>query len=257
MLVILSPSKTLDFSSALNIAKNSGRNELYFREEIRQLLGYLKLLTKDDLQKLMALSPKLAELNYERFKAFSDGFNSEVRQAIFAFKGDVYEGLQVKNFNKADLDFAQQHLRILSGLYGLLKPHDLIQPYRLEMGTKLKTQQGKNLYEFWGNKLTEKINDLAKNNQERFLVNLASNEYFSAINTKLLQPLIITPIFKERKNGVDKVIGLFAKKARGQMAAFIIKNRLSKPDQLQGFCENGYEFDQHKSNSSELVFIRK
>ena len=205
----------------------------------------------------MDVSDKIAELNYERFQQFSTPFSTEnARQALFAFKGDVYTGIDIENYNCKELDFAQDHLRILSGLYGLLRPLDLIQPYRLEMKTKLKNPRGKDLYTFWGDRLAKELTKELESQKQAVLVNLASNEYFKAINKKELKADIITPVFKEHKNGKYSVIAIFAKKARGMMSDFIIKNKIEDPERLKTFKQEGYEFSEPQSKGNELVFIR-
>jgi len=250
MLALLSPSKTLDFTTC----KTSGKAlapALLSDSEI--LIKELKKLKEEDIAKLMGISKKLAKLNYERFQQFSVPFTKKnSKQAIKAFKGDVYEGLAADSFTENDFKEAHEKIAILSGLYGLIKPLDLIQPYRLEMGTKLKNPRGKNLYEFWGAKITEEINKLEKD----ILVNLASDEYFKVVNTSKLKAKLLKTTFKEKKGKNYKVIGLFAKKARGMMARFIIKNRIKNIDDLKKFTDSGYKFNPLMSTASELVFVR-
>jgi cytoplasmic iron level regulating protein YaaA (DUF328/UPF0246 family) len=205
----------------------------------------------------MDLSEKLAILNYRRYHDLSIPFTLEnSRQAIYAFKGDVYEGLDAEAFTQEDIKYAQSHLRIISGLYGLLRPLDLIQPYRLEMGIKLSNQNYKNLYEYWGNKITVKLNELLKTGGNNLLVNLASTEYFKVLNPKLFNARLVTPVFKERKNREYKVIPIFAKKARGLMASYIIKHRVENSDGIKQFREDGYGFNPNLSTETELVFTR-
>lgn len=253
MIVVISPSKTLDFSG-----KSKGEHTIPdFLENSIELLKVLCKLTVSEIAELMDLSEKLAVLNYRRYHDFSIPFTLEnSRQAIYAFKGDVYEGLDAEAFTQEDIKYAQSHLRIISGLYGLLRPLDLIQPYRLEMGIKLSNQNYKNLYEYWGNKITVKLNELLKTGGNNLLVNLASTEYFKVLNPKLFNARLVTPVFKERKNREDKVIPIFAKKARGLMASYIIKHRVENSDGIKQFRENGYGFNPNLSTETELVFTR-
>lgn len=253
MIVVISPSKTLDFSG-----KSKGEHTIPdFLENSIELLKVLCKLTVSEIAELMDLSEKLAVLNYRRYHDFSIPFTLEnSRQAIYAFKGDVYEGLDAEAFTQADIKYAQSHLRIISGLYGLLRPLDLIQPYRLEMGIKLSNQNYKNLYEYWGNKITVKLNELLKTGGNNLLVNLASTEYFKVLNPKIFNARLVTPVFKERKNREYKVIPIFAKKARGLMASYIIKHRVENSDGIKQFREDGYGFNPNLSTETELVFTR-
>lgn len=252
MLTIISPSKTLDYQTPL-ITKQHSLPE--FLESTKQLIDICKKLSSDDLAKLMSISPKLATTNYERFQNWHTDFNLDnARQAILAFKGDVYEGLHVEDFNDADLKFAQSHLRILSGLYGLLRPLDLIQPYRLEMGIRLKNGNNTNLYQFWGEKLTNKLNE--ELSKSPVLINLASNEYFKAIKPKALNAKIIQPIFLDKSKDDYKVISFYAKKARGLMSRFIIKNSINHSDDIKSFNLEGYQFDSKRSTELEWYFTR-
>jgi cytoplasmic iron level regulating protein YaaA (DUF328/UPF0246 family) len=209
------------------------------------------------ISSLMKISDKLAGLNADRYAQWSTPFNADnAKQAVLAFNGDVYIGLQAQTFEQQDFDFAQQHLRILSGLYGLLKPLDLMQAYRLEMGTKLATSRGKNLYEFWGDIITTKLNkDLAAQG-DNVLINLASNEYFKAVKPRNLDGMIVNPVFKDEKNGEYKIISFYAKKARGLMARYIIKNRLDDVSQLRNFDLEGYSFSAALSTPEQPVFVR-
>ncbi|MFK7968042.1 MAG: peroxide stress protein YaaA [Rickettsiaceae bacterium] len=253
MILVISPSKTLDFSNH----NQSECTNSDFLEESFALIKILRNLTISEISVLMNLSKKLASLNYQRYLDFVLPFNLEnSRQAIYAFKGDVYDGLDVETFKQSDISYAQSHLRIISGLYGLLKPLDLIQPYRLEMGTKLTNKHGKNLYEYWGDTITIHLNELLKNKSAKLLVNLTSLEYFKVINKKLLQGSLITPIFKERKNGDYKIVPIFAKRARGMMASYIIKNRIQNISDIKQFNKDGYVFNKSVSNENELVFTR-
>ena len=253
MIVVISPSKTLDFSG-----KSKGEYTIPdFVENSIELLKVLCKLTVSEIAELMDLSEKLAVLNYRRYHDFSIPFTLEnSRQAIYAFKGDVYEGLDAEAFTQEDIKYTQSHLRIISGLYGLLRPLDLIQPYRLEMGIKLSNQNYKNLYEYWGNKITVKLNELLKTGGNNLLVNLASTEYFKVLNPKLFNARLVTPVFKERKNREYKVIPIFAKKARGLMASYIIKHRVENSDGIKQFREEGYGFNPNLSTETELVFTR-
>ena len=248
MLIVLSPAKSLDFSSNF---KCSTVTKPIFQNESLQLINHLKKLTIENLQDLMAISKKLGELNHQRFQDFQK--NPE-RQAILAFDGDVYDGIDKKNYHEKDFDFAQKHVVILSGLYGLLRPLDSIKPYRLEMGTNFKDIKffTKNLYEFWEDKIAQEINQ----NPAKIIVNLASQEYFSAINSKKINKKIIEINFQEKKNGVLKTIGINSKKARGLMTNFAIKNKISNPQNLQEFCEENYRFNPSLSSNEKWFFIR-
>lgn len=252
MIVILSPSKTLDFDK-----ETTGKFTVPdFLDDSEVLIKELCKLSRGELSSLMELSDKLTELNYSRYRAFTRPFTKEnARQAIFAFKGDVYEGLEADNLSTDDIKYADNHLRMLSGLYGLLRPLDLIMPYRLEMGIALKNPKGKNLYEFWGDKITDKLNEnLAK--QGKILVNLASNEYYKSVKPKKIEGKIITPEFKENKNGQYKMIAIFAKRARGLMASYIIKNRIEDIAGLKSFDCEGYKYNSQLSTEDKPVFTR-
>jgi uncharacterized protein len=254
MITIISPAKTLDYQSPL-LTQNYTLPQ--FIDSAKTLIQDCQKLSVENLAKLMSISPKLAELNYERFQNWHSDFNLEnARQAILAFKGDVYEGLHVEDFNDSDLKFAQSHLRILSGLYGLLRPLDLIQPYRLEMGIRLKNGNHANLYQFWGESLTNKLNDELLTSSHPTLINLASNEYFKAIKTKQLNAKIIQPIFLDKSKDDYKVISFYAKKARGLMSRFIIKNKINHSDDIKDFNLEGYQFDSKRSTDLEWYFIR-
>ncbi|OCG08753.1 hypothetical protein A9G13_01445 [Gilliamella sp. wkB178] len=254
MLTIISPAKTLDYQSPLITQQHTLPQ---FINTTKQLIKDCQKLSANDLAKLMAISPKLAEVNYQRFQNWHADFNlSNARQAILAFKGDVYAGLHVEDFSASDLKFAQAHLRILSGLYGVLRPLDLIQPYRLEMGIRLKNGNNTNLYQFWGDQLTEYLNSELRQSSDATLINLASNEYFKAIKPKLLQAKIIQPIFLDNSKGEYKVISFYAKKARGLMSRFIIKNSINKSNDIKSFNLEGYQFDQQRSTELEWFFLR-
>lgn len=257
MLTLLSPAKTLDFEKEPVTTIHTQADLL---ENAEYLVKKLRKLSVAKIGKLMSISEKLAELNHQRYTNFQPPFTLQnAKQAVLAFKGDVYIGLDAENFSEADFEFAQSHLRILSGLYGLLRPLDLIQPYRLEMGTRFKVTPAKdNLYKYWDTKITQKINETLETfpKEEQVLVNLASNEYFKAVKPKLLKGSILTPIFKDFKNGQYKVISFFAKKARGSMTRFIIQNRITQVKDLKGFDTDGYSFHEGMSKEQEWVFVR-
>ena len=253
MKILISPAKSLDFES--KIPTNDFSN-IPFLEQTKELSQKMDLKSKDDLKKLMNISDQLAELNYQRFQDFSFPFTKEnARQAVYSFSGDVYKGLDVYTLSEEHIDSMQNSLRILSGFYGLLKPLDLIQPYRLEMGTSLKVNSSNNLYEFWGSSITDYLNqEMAK---EELLVNLASKEYFKAVQSKKLKATLVTPIFKDYKNGKLKIISFFAKKARGQMARYILDNGIETLEELRGFDIDGYGFSKTETvHTYEPVFIR-
>jgi cytoplasmic iron level regulating protein YaaA (DUF328/UPF0246 family) len=255
MLIVISPAKTLDFDSPVIPTKASKPRFLQDSVELNQVLKQLK---PGELQKLQSISSELAELNYLRNQSWSPPFDrTNARQAILAFKGDVYTGLDVGRFSQQDLDYAQQHLRILSGLYGLLRPLDLIQPYRLEMGTALKNPRGRNLYAFWADGITQALNRALKTARGDVLVNLASQEYFAAVHPEKLRARVITPVFRDYRNGNYKMISFFAKKARGMMAAWILQNRIEDVAGLKDFAEQGYHFSKTESSGDELVFLRR
>lgn len=251
MLILLSPSKKLDFEKKFEEFK---ARQPIFKKEITELISILKNKNKGQIKNLMSLSDNLAQLNYNRYQSFSDKFNNRnSKQAIFAFKGDVYDGLDIESLNKTEIKNSDNKIAILSGLYGLLKPFDLMQPYRLEMGTNLKNKYGNNLYNFWGDKISERINELENN----LIINLASNEYFKSVNKKKLKGELINIDFKENKNGKLSTIGIYAKKARGLMARFILKNNIETLDKIKDFNSEGYKFTANDSNKNKLVFIRK
>ncbi|MFC3415638.1 peroxide stress protein YaaA [Algoriphagus hitonicola] len=250
MLILLSPAKTLDYSTP-DFQEHS---QPEFTSDIKSLVSVMKKKSAQDIADLMHVSENLAQLNEERYKTFQKEFTPEnSKQALLAFKGDVYTKIDVDTFTDEDFEFAQNHLRILSGLYGLLKPLDLIQPYRLEMGTRLETNKGKNLYEYWGQKIAKAINE-ASNNKP--VINLASQEYFKAVDQKALKVPVITIHFKEFKNEKYQVVGFFAKQARGIMANYAIKNKITDPEKLKTFNESGYEFADQLSTTSDWVFVR-
>jgi len=250
MLILISPAKTLDYSTT-SIQDHTLPE---FQTETKSLISVLKKKSSKEIGSLMGISENLANLNEERFKTFQKDFNFDnSKQALLAFKGDVYTKIDVDQYNEKDFEFAQQHLRILSGLYGLLKPLDLIQPYRLEMGTRLENKKGKNLYEFWDKKIAKAINNAAGNNQ---IVNLASQEYFKSVDLKTVKNQIITIHFKEFKNDSYQVVGFFAKQARGMMTNYAIKNRITDPKELKLFNLEGYEFSDSLSTQLEWTFVR-
>lgn len=254
MLIVLSPAKTLDYDTA-PVTRKVSLPELLARSS--SLVEDARKLTPEGIQKLMGVSEKLAQLNHERFMNWGEPFTRDnAKQAILAFKGDVYTGLEAETMQAADFDYAQKHLRMLSGLYGVLRPLDLMQPYRLEMGLKFANNGGKNLYEFWGEDITDTLHRQLKSIGAEVLVNLSSNEYFRAVKPRLLNADIVTPIFKDLKNGKYKVISFFAKKARGQMTRFIIDRRLQDVAGLKKFKTDGYRYNSAESTARELVFTR-
>jgi cytoplasmic iron level regulating protein YaaA (DUF328/UPF0246 family) len=252
MKIIISPAKSLDFEKKIPTDKFSKPTFLKYTKEI---VSVLKKLKPNDLSELMGISPALANLNWERNKKFKTPFTIDnSRQAIYAFNGDVYQGLDAYTLTEDKLDIIQNKLRILSGQYGILKPLDLIQPYRLEMGTNLEIGNAKNLYFYWKEILTNSLNKEMKKNE--LLVNLASNEYFSVIDQKKIKGTIITPEFKDYKDGKLKMISFFAKKARGLMVRYIIDNNVETIDEIKGFNYEGYRYDESLSKGGTLVFTR-
>ena len=254
MLVVVSPAKNLDFETPVPVASFTKPAMLSSAEV---LVEPCRKLTPADLSSLMKISDKLATLNANRFDSFTTPFTKDnARQALYAFNGDVYTGLDAYSLSEQDVEYAQQHLRMLSGLYGLLRPLDLMQPYRLEMGTRLENPKGKNLYEFWGTDITLALNKALEEQGDNVLINLASNEYFKSVKAKSLDGMIITPHFKDKKNGQYKVISFFAKKARGLMARYVIQNRIEDVAGLKAFSEAGYVFSPEQSTETDLVFLR-
>jgi Uncharacterized protein conserved in bacteria len=254
MLIVISPAKNLDYETPTPTKKHTKAALL---DDASELMAGLKELSPQGVSSLMGISDKLGVLNYDRFQQWSLPFNaSNARQAVLAFKGDVYVGLDAYSFDEQAFAFAQQHLRILSGLYGALKPLDLMQPYRLEMGTSFANERGANLYQFWGDKIVLLLNKQLKKLGTQTLVNLASNEYFKSVDKTKLSASIITPVFKDWKNGQYKIISFFAKKARGRMSAYIIKNGITDPMKLKGFDWDGYRYNSAMSDGGELVFTR-
>jgi len=253
MLMVISPAKTLDYD---------GPSSPHFTlpavlDQSEALVNELSGYDAAQLSALMKISDKLAALNEQRFQDFQTPFTPDnAKQALLVFKGDVYRGMKVADYSEADLTFAQDHLRILSGLYGILRPLDLMQPYRLEMGTKLATEKGKNLYEFWGSAIAELINDALKDHDEPCLVNLASNEYFKSVDRKALKARVLNIAFKENKNGVYKIIAIHAKRARGLMVDYVVREKITKPEAMQGFDTEGYTFRKELSDPDTWVFCR-
>lgn len=254
MLMVISPAKTLDFSSC-DYPDFTLPDQL---DQSQGLVNQLRQLSPEGIGELMRISPKLSVLNHQRYQDFSLPFTpANAKQALLAFKGDVYKGMDTATYTPEDLNFAQKHLRILSGLYGILRPLDLIQPYRLEMGTKFTNPKGKTLYEFWGGQLAEAINDALAEHTDRTLVNLASNEYFKAIDRNVLQVQRLNIAFKEHKNGQYKVVAIHAKRARGLMVDYAIRNRIETTEGLKGFEIEGYEFNSTVSSAQDWVFTRE
>ena len=254
MLSIMSPSKTLNFSGRSYSVQTSP----FFLSQTRKLASRLKKLSTKDLENLMKISPKLAVLNHERFQEFSeDPAPGSIGQALLVFKGDVFQGMDTDHYGDDDFQFAQEHVRILSGLYGLLRPLDRIQAYRLEMGTRLSGPWGKDLYEFWDDRITERLNEeLQASKGAPVLVNLASNEYAKAVRPQKLRADLINVQFKEKKGDEFKIVGIHAKRARGLMIDFIIQNRITEPEPLKEFTRNGYAFHPDLSTPKNWVFSR-
>ena len=254
MLMVISPAKTLDFDTPPTTERFT---QPQYLDHSQELITQLRELSPAQIGELMQLSDKLSGLNAARFGSWTPSFTPEnAKQALLAFKGDVYTGLDAESLSDADLDYAQQHLRMLSGLYGLLRPLDLMQPYRLEMGTKLANSRGKDLYAFWGNRISEWLNQALAEQGDDVLLNLASNEYFSAVKRPALKARVINTEFRDQKNGQYKIISFYAKKARGMMSRFVISERISKPEDLRGFDVQGYRFSNEQSSDSTLVFLR-
>ena len=248
MLVVLSPAKKLDMS-----AVDIPATDPHFADDARALAKTARGLTRKDLQKLMGISETLAKLNADRFKAFG---TMETKPAALAFAGDTYTGLEAASLDPDELDYAQDHLRILSGLYGLLRPRDAIEPYRLEMGSRLKTRRGKSLYDYWGDRIAKALNEQAETLGTDTLVNCASQEYFGAVKPGALNLRVVTPVFMEEKPDGPKIVSFFAKQARGAMARFILQRRLTDPDSLTGFDSGGYRHRPDLSEPGKPVFVR-
>ncbi len=250
MITIISPAKTLDFETP---APTEIASTPHFQKDADYLASKLSKLKPSELSKLMNISAKLAELNAMRYAIWK---NAPHKQALFAYNGDVYDGLDASSLSPAEIDFAQQNLRIISGLYGLLQPLDTIKPYRIEMGTGFATPKGENLYKYWGDRITDQLKKSIKNTGDNVLVNLASQEYFAAINTKKLKARIITPSFKDKSNGNYAIISFFAKRARGMMSRYIIQNAITDFEMLVGFDSGGYHFNHELTKGDNWVFTR-
>ncbi len=254
MLVLLSPSKTMGFEDDITYKDYTMP---LFKEASKSLINQLRQYSPEDLAGLLNINDKLARLNFERFQHFDSEFAKNYsRQAILAYRGDVYDGIPVSQYQKGDMNFAQSTVRILTGLYGVLRPLDLIQPYRLEMSTKLPNQKGDNLYDYWKPALTDYINQTLEEEGHKAVINLASTEYFKALDDKKIKKPIITPVFKEYKNGDYKTIAIYAKKARGMMTDYIVQNRVTDPEDLKGFDQDGYSYEPEMSTEEKLVFVR-
>jgi cytoplasmic iron level regulating protein YaaA (DUF328/UPF0246 family) len=254
MLMVISPAKTLDFETPPTTERFT---QPQYLDHSQELITQLRELTPAQISELMHLSDKLAGLNAARFGSWTPAFTPKnAKQALLAFKGDVYTGLAAETLGQADLDYAQQHLRMLSGLYGLLRPLDLMQPYRLEMGTKLANARGKDLYAFWGERISEWLNEALAEQGDDVLLNLASNEYFSAVKRPALKARVIDTEFRDQKNGQYKIISFYAKKARGMMSRFVISERIDNPEHLKQFALQGYRYSKDLSKTDKLVFLR-
>ena len=254
MLIVLSPAKTLDYS----IDPKSNHTAPQFLSQSSKLIKTLKEKEPKDIASLMGLSDKLASLNFDRYQSWkaSKVVSNNTKPSMLVFKGDVYQGLDAENFNSNQLKFAQKHLRILSGLYGILRPMDVIKPYRLEMGTKLQTPKGKNLYEFWGSSIQDNVLDDLSSQKSDLLINLASKEYFSVLGKMPDYVNVISPVFKDYKNGKHKIISFYAKRARGLMAKWIIQQKIKDFEKLSDFNLDGYYYSEKESTLTEPVFLR-
>lgn len=256
MLYLISPAKKLDFSEESRYTHTYSQPR--FLPDTEELVGQLAGMKPAKIGELMHISENLSKLNHDRYQTFHTPFGPEnAKQALLSFKGDVYLSFELESYGEEEFDYAQEHLRILSGLYGLLRPLDLMQPYRLEMGTKLKNKRGKNLYEFWGGKITQSLNEEIQEKGHRRVINLASNEYFKSVKPKDLKAEVITPVFKEEREGTFKSIFLYAKQARGLMCDFAIKEKINKVENLKDFQGMGYAYNDALSSSHEWVFTRK
>lgn len=254
MIAIISPAKTLDYETPVTV---TGSTMPEYVARSSELINIMRKKSPQDIASLMGVSDNIAHLNFGRYADWSEKFTKEnSRQSLLAFKGEVYVGLNAYAFDSGDFEFAQQHLRILSGLYGILRPLDLIQPYRLEMGIKLANEQGSNLYQFWGSSISESLNRQLRESGGDTLVNLASNEYFKSVDTHNLDAKVVTPVFKDYKNGKYKIISFYAKKARGLMAAWLITNRVTDPANLSQFDLAGYKYSNRDSSDGQLIFLR-
>jgi len=251
--MLISPAKSLDMQASV---PDINPTQARLLDNSQQLINKLQELNPEQIQKLMGISEKLSELNYQRFQDWVQSDSALQCPALFAFQGDVYQGLGADSLAIDEIEFAQQHLRILSGLYGLLRPLDLMQAYRLEMGTKFANERGANLYAFWGDKISTLIKADMPSGEAPELVNLASNEYFKAVKPKLITNKVITPVFKDFKNGQYKIISFYAKKARGLMVAYALKNKIIQAEKLKGFDSAGYHFSEELSDGKQWIFIR-
>ncbi|QGZ54277.1 peroxide stress protein YaaA [Paraburkholderia acidiphila] len=261
MIIVLSPAKSLDYDTPAHVETHTIPD---FVDDAAELIAGLRRLSPQQIGSLMSISDPLARLNFQRYADWSKQFSqTNAKQAVLAFNGDVYEGFDAKSLSLADLDYAQQHVRVLSGLYGLLRPLDLLQPYRLEMGTRFENARGKDLYAFWGERITHALNAQIERNRDvasksaSVLVNCASNEYFKAVKPKKLAVPVVTPVFEDWKGGRYKIISFHAKRARGLMARYAVENRVAEPEGLKAFDVEGYAFDADASNDSTYVFRRR
>jgi len=257
MIIVLSPAKSLDYETPPHVAKHTIPD---FVDDAAQLIDQLRGYSPQHIASLMDISDALAHLNFQRYADWSHAFSlNNAKQAVLAFNGDVYEGFDAKTLSAADLDYAQRHVRVLSGLYGVLRPLDLLQPYRLEMGTRLPNPRGKDLYAFWGERITEALNAQLRRNKggARVIVNCASTEYFKSVRPKRLEGPVVTPVFEDWKGGRYKIISFYAKRARGLMARYVVEQRIDSPEQLKDFAVDGYAFDAAASNDSTFVFRRR
>ena len=254
MLAVVSPAKKLDTAE---VSRSLSFSQPTLLADTEELIRKTKTLKPSDLQSLMGISEKLADLNHSRFQDFSTPFTeTNAKAAALMFNGDTYTGLDASSLSDDSLEWAQDHLAILSGLYGVLRPLDLIQPYRLEMGTRLETNRGKSLYDFWGDRITNQLRAQLATHNDKTVVNLASNEYFKSVQLAALPGPILTPAFKEMRDGKPKMISFLAKRARGMMARYIIDNRIEDPADLKAFDSGGYTFDETLSDESTWTFIR-
>jgi cytoplasmic iron level regulating protein YaaA (DUF328/UPF0246 family) len=256
MIIVLSPAKSLDYETPAHIRKHTLPD---FVDDAAELIQGLRQLSPQQIGGMMGISDQLATLNFQRYAEWSKTFDAQnSKQAVLAFNGDVYEGFAARTLTSADLDFAQSHVRVLSGLYGLLRPLDLLQPYRLEMGTKFPNARGKDLYAFWGERITAALNEQFKRQRgARVLVNCASGEYFKSVRPKLLDVPVVSPVFEDWKGGRYKIISFHAKRARGLMARYAVQNRIDEPEALKGFDSEGYRFDAKAANDTTYVFRRR
>ncbi|MDR5750963.1 MULTISPECIES: peroxide stress protein YaaA [unclassified Caballeronia] len=256
MIIVLSPAKSLDYETPPHVRKHTLPE---FIDDAAELIDGLRKLSPQQIGTMMHISDPLAHLNFQRYADWSTRFTADnAKQAMLAFNGDVYEGFAAKTLSASDLDYAQHHVRVLSGLYGVLRPLDLLQPYRLEMGTKFANARGRDLYAFWGERITTALNaQLKKQRGARVLINCASEEYFKSVKPKLLDAPVISPVFEDWKGGRYKIISFHAKRARGMMARYAVENRIDEPEALKAFDSEGYAFDPKASNDETYVFRRR